>query len=152
VTQQAAKTQRRQANLDDLLPSFRALVDTLLERMRSFGHAPVVHETYRTPERAALLSRKGSGSKNSLHCYGAAVDIICDRHTWFCVTSGCRFFDDLGIQAEALGLHWGGRFVSRVDKPHVQAIAVKDQDAFRRLTPEQRDAFVRTRLRGPVKA
>lgn len=141
----------RSVSLDPLLPSFRERITTLLERLEGMDHKPVAFETLRSPERAAQLAKDGRGIRDSMHLYGAAADIICDQHGWLCASKSCRFYVDLGTQAEALRLTWGGRF-KRVDMPHVQALRVADQEVFRRLEPEQRDAFVRVRLAGPKRA
>ena len=69
---------RRCDDLALLLPSFRQRVGIVLERLRARGLDPLVFETFRTAERAEQLMARGS-SKNgalSMHCYGAAVDII----------------------------------------------------------------------------
>lgn len=129
-----------------LLPAFRERVELLLQRMEGLSYHPIPRDTLRTPEQAAKNAAKGTGIKDSMHCYGVAADIICDDHGWMCESRGCRFFQDLGTQAEALGLTWGGRWPRR-DMPHVQGVKLADQNALRRLKPEERDAFVRSRLR-----
>src|SRR3990167_7697681 len=70
------------ADMERLLPSFRAQVDGLLADMRSAGHEPRVFETWRSPERVAFLVAKGTGSASSMHPYGIAVDIICAVKLW----------------------------------------------------------------------
>jgi hypothetical protein len=140
----------KEDDIELLLPSFRPYVRVLRAVMVRLGYRPCVRETYRTPAQAAANAVKGTGSAKSIHCYGAAADFVCQDHHWDCAKHGCRFFHELGIQAELLGLTWGGRWTRGgrgPDMPHVQAIAVKDQARFRALRPEQRDAFVRARLR-----
>lgn len=118
-----------------LQPTFRAKVEALLARMQADGHDPLVWETYRTPARAKLLSDRGTGVKPradgsipiGMHQLGLAVDIVSASKRW---TPPKAFWDALGKHAEALGLTWGGRW-KRVDKPHCQAVPVKEQEAKR---------------------
>lgn len=126
-----------------LLPSFAAKLNILFARMRAAGWDPILNEGYRTPARAAELAKQGVGVADSMHSYGAAVDIISASRGW----SNLAFFALLGQEAEALGLTWGGRF-SKVDRPHVQAIPVAQQAAFRKLAqyPGALDRFVSQQL------
>lgn len=140
-----ARKRFRAAPLDGLLPTFRARVETLLEQLRDAGHEPVVFETLRTPERAAMLAAKGRGIRDSMHLYGAACDVVCAVHGWDCAKHRCDFFERLGKLGEALGLVWGGRW-RRVDKPHLQAVQVADQARFSRLEATAREAFIAARL------
>lgn len=125
-----------------LLPSFAERIQDLFNAMRSLGYDPVLHEGLRTAERAALLNERGTGTADSLHIYGAAVDITSKKDGY----DNNDFFTALGAQAVALGLTWGGTFSNRVDKPHVQAIAGRDQTIVRRLAAVEREAFVRQKL------
>jgi hypothetical protein len=138
-------TRHKADDVNLLLPSFRERVVLLLERLAARGYSPVPRDTLRTRAEAARNDEEGRGIKDSMHLYGAAADIICDAHAWSCAQRGCGFYDELGILAEAMGLTWGGRWKRR-DMPHVQGVKVGDQPAFRRLKPEQRDAFVAARL------
>jgi hypothetical protein len=124
-------------SLDLLLPSFRVKVDILLQRMKDAGYDPIPFDTFRTAAESAKNARNGKGVVNSMHEYGAAVDIICGKTGW----SNPKFFKELGKQAELLGLTWGGRF-TRYDGPHVQAIPVKNQNQLRSLPESKRDEFV----------
>ena len=130
-------TKFKSDSLDLLLPSFRKKVDLLLAAMVEAGFDPIPFDTFRTAEEAAANARIGKGIVNSMHEYGAAVDIISGSKGW----NHPKFFIELGKQAEALGLTWGGRF-TRVDKPHVQAIPYKHQNKLRSLPKEQWDTFV----------
>ena len=139
-------------DLQLLLPSFRVLVEDLVARMRERGFDPKVHETYRSPERAKLLVLQGRSRARglSLHCFGAAADIISKSRGY----EWPEFFRALGDEAKSLGLTWGGDWDSDPntpnrfdDRPHVQAIPVRLQDAFRALqTDGERDRYVRARL------
>lgn len=120
-----------------LIPSFAAKVETLFQRMRVLGFEPMLWEGYRSPERAAELAARGVGVATSMHCYGAAVDIVERTKLW---SAPASFWSALGEEAEALGLTWGGRF-TRADKPHVQAVPVREQAALRALTDDERRAL-----------
>ena len=128
-------------SLDLLLPSFRKKVNLLLASMVAAGFDPIPFDTFRTAEEAAANARSGKGIVNSMHEYGAAVDIISGSRGW----NYPAFFEELGRQAEHLGLTWGGRF-TRVDKPHVQAIPYKNQNKLRSLPEAERNTFVATIL------
>ncbi len=134
-------------DLHKLDPVFRARVLLLLERLEALGHDPVVHEAFRSFERAAYLADHGKGVARSMHCYGLAVDIISDREHW---SPPPAFWTDLRDQCEALGMTAGARFKTKArpegDSDHVQAVHVSDQDEVRAGTPEQIAAIVRRRL------
>lgn len=134
-----------------LLPSFAGRLELLFRRLRARRDPvtgqffdPVLHEGFRTFERAKMLSEKpGSpGIPNSLHCYGAAADIISARDKW----NNPRFFAALGEEAKRLRLTWGGDWADR-DYPHVQAVPVPAQDGLRRLADAKaRDSYARRHL------
>ena len=134
----------RPDDLGLLLPSFQPVANRILFEMRELGYDPCPFDTLRTPAEAAKNFARGVGSKNSMHLYGAAMDVICNRHGWGCSASGCRFFADYGLVVEALGMVWGGRW-ARHDLVHVQCVAFADQARFRALRPEFRDSFVAPR-------
>ena len=124
-----------------LLPGFAKRVEQLFRAMRARGYSPMLWEGYRTPERAQELANKGSGIVDSLHIYGAAVDIV-DESTAPNYWNGAPgFWTALGEEAERLGLTWGGRF-SRRDVVHVQAVPVSQQVALRAATTSERVAMV----------
>ena len=133
-----------------LLPSFRPYVERLLAALEALGYPAVPRDTLRTPKEAEANASKGVGVKDSMHCYGAAVDVICATHGWSCHEHGCRFFEVLGEEAERIGLVWGGRWTrggKGPDLPHVQAVAVKDQSRLRACkSAAERDAFIAKRV------
>lgn len=144
-------THYRSDDIEQLLPAWREKVRELMLRMGELGHRPVLFDGLRTPEEAIKNAAKGTGIIDSIHCYGAAADLICDRHGWSCHQAGCHFYDVLGREAEALDMVWGGRF-SRADLPHVQGIAVAQQAEMRSLgmepiTAHARDALVQKYFR-----
>lgn len=120
----------------ELLPGFADKVEALFRRLRDRGLQPLLWEAYRTPERADELAKRGTGAsgKRSMHCLGAAVDIVHATQHWNAPQS---FWEAIGEEAAALGLTWGGRW-SRPDKPHVQAVPVLEQAAFRKMSERER--------------
>lgn len=137
---------KRVSDPAELLPPFRRAVEVLLERMRASGHKPVLHETYRSPERAAQLAKEGRGQANSLHTWRIAADLICERHEWSCGKHKCDFYQRLGVEAERLGMTWGGRWERR-DLVHVQAIPVAVQQRARRAPVPELEELVGEYLR-----
>jgi hypothetical protein len=133
---------KRVSGLDELLPPFRHVLVTLLERLHAAGHKPRVHETYRSPERSKALVAQGVSRVNglSMHCYRIAADVICGQHGWECEAKGCAYYTRLGYEAQRLGLTWGGNWdgdtVTREqrehDLPHVQAVPMAVQARARR--------------------
>ena len=124
-----------------LMPAFAARVERLFEAIRDDGFDPYLWEAYRTPERALQMQKKGTGIRKSMHCLGAAVDIVEADLTPWAVPRG--FWDSISDNAEDLGmfvLH--NRKGRRKDRPHVQAIAVRDQRKFRAMTEAERREFV----------
>jgi peptidoglycan L-alanyl-D-glutamate endopeptidase CwlK len=117
-----------------LLPGFADRVELLFGALGARGLWPLLWEGYRSPERALELSKRGTGIALSMHCLGAAVDVVHHTKLWSPPKS---FWDALGEEAERLGLIWGGRF-SHPDKPHVQAIPWQEEDAFRAMSYDQR--------------
>lgn len=117
-----------------LVPAFRTRLQSALQALHGQGYRPVVHETWRSPERARALVASGKSSARgglSMHCYGVAADVICGDHQWDCARHHCRFFETLGACAEDAGLTWGGRWTLLHDLPHVQGVPLSRQDAVR---------------------
>lgn len=133
-------------DMDLLLPSFRYAVEEVLDIMRRAGHDPFVFETWRSPERVALLVQRGTGSANSMHSHGVAADIISISRRW---KASAAFWRDLQAAAEVKGLTSGATFRSRRDLPHVQAISVKQQTSFLAIPPSARESWLHARI-GPV--
>lgn len=134
-------------DLAGLLPSVRELMNGIILELERDGFDPGCKGSTRTQAQADANAARGAGIKDSMHKYGCALDFHCRAHGFECAKHGCRFFERLGEVAEKHGATWGGRWKRGgrgPDRPHVQAIPVRFQGAFRRLTtPEQRDAFVR---------
>jgi peptidoglycan L-alanyl-D-glutamate endopeptidase CwlK len=123
-----------------LLPPFARKLNILFNAMRARGFQPMLWEGRRSGQRAAELSTRGTGILLSMHTLGAAVDIVdgSSANPW---KAKPGFWKALGEEAAKLGLTWGGDWQKR-DFPHVQALAVRDQPAFRRMTPADRVSFV----------
>lgn len=139
-------TRYRSDDLTLLLPSFERKARLVLSGMDARGFEPVPFDTVRTAAEAAKFFARGVGSKDSMHLYGVACDVICDLHGWSCSAHGCKFFSVLGEVVEGLGLVWGGRW-KRHDLPHFQGVSVADQPILRAIKdPAERDAFVAARL------
>lgn len=136
----------RADDINLLLPAFIPKVRQVLAALVTQNHDPVPFDTLRTPAEAAKLFARGTGSKNSMHLYGIACDVICNKHGWNCGKFGCRFYQDLGASVRAAGLEWGGTWKTRVDLPHFQGCSVADQPTVRRLPWDERNAFVAARM------
>lgn len=121
-------------SLDALQWLFRVRLEAVLADLAEQGYRPRVWETLRTKLRGAWLMLKGRSRNGdrSMHIYGVAADIICRDHMWDCHKHGCGFYAALGKTVRKHGLYWGGDWRTMVDKPHVQAIAVRDQNRIRR--------------------
>ncbi len=141
----------RADDVELLLPSFRPVAKELLRRMSAWGFKPIPFDTARTPAEAARNAAKGTGSARSVHLYGAAMDVICDEHGWMCASRGCDFYENLGREAEGLGLVWGGRWPKR-DMPPTQCIPISAQNKMRSLgmgadSLDARDALAAKHIR-----
>lgn len=127
-----------------LLPGFARKLENVFQRMRARGYQPLLWEGYRTQARASQLATAGTGVDNSLHILGAAADIVdgsAAPNYWKGGDALTSFWVALGEEAERAGLTWGGRFSKR-DAPHVQAVSVKEQNAFRAMTSAERERYV----------
>jgi hypothetical protein len=118
-------------DITQLVPSFRVLVEQLLELMKADGFDPIVRDAYRTHAEAQANLDAGVGIADSMHCYRVAADIIDAERGW----AHPEFFEALHKHALALGLTRVRRRQAngkRVwDQPHVQAIPVSLQAAVR---------------------
>jgi hypothetical protein len=122
----------------NLLPGFADKLEILFQRMRARGFKPYLWEGRRSAARAGKLAAGGTGIKLSMHILGAAADILDENKLW---SASPAFWSALGEESRRLGLTWGGNW-RRADKPHVQAVAVSQQTAFRSMSPAERSQFV----------
>ncbi len=137
---------KRDINRDPnkLIPAFASKLEMLFTIVREEGYDPYFWEGLRSKERAARLARKGTGIKMSMHCYGAAGDIVEADLTPWDVPRG--FWDCISDTAESLKLVVLYRKGRRRDRPHVQALPVSAQGKFRRMTDKQRVEYIGNRL------
>lgn len=119
-------------SIDGLLPAFRTEVQAVLDEVTADGYEPVLFDALRTKAEAVRNATKGTGIKDSIHCYGAAADVICGKHGWSCAQHGCGFYGALAARVRARKLVCGADF-SKVDQPHFQGISIKQQAAMRAL-------------------
>lgn len=124
-------------DLNELLPAFRLQVQALLRDMVLMGHDPIVWETWRSPERVAMLVQRGTGSRQSMHPLRIAVDIIERNAKW---NAPRKFWMDLVDLAEVRGLT-SGAHLARHDLPHVQAVPFNRQVMFMATAAAERDSF-----------
>lgn len=105
-------------DLDELIPAFRERVIAVVVELEGQGFDPLVWETYRSPERVAVLVKRGVGSRRSFHMYRLAADIVSRSKQW---SPEPAFWRALEAAAEHHGLtHGAGK--TRVDLPHIQAL------------------------------
>lgn len=129
----------------NLLPGFAMRVEQVFRGVRRDGFDPLLWEGFRTHERAAQLAKRGTGIRMSMHCLGAAVDIVDGDDTHWDAPKA--FWLSIQRHAEGCGLHVlyrrnkAGKRV-RFDMPHVQAIPVREQAAFRKMSVAEREARV----------
>lgn len=124
-------TRYKADDITQLVPSFRKVVEELLERMKAAGFDPIVRDGYRTPAEALANEARGVGIADSMHCYRVAADIIDAQRGW----DHPEFFAALHELALELGLtrvrRKQGNGKKVWDQPHVQAIPVSLQAAVR---------------------
>jgi len=117
----------REINL--LHPELQDIVEKLQDRCKAANLPVLITDTLRTEAEQNKLYAQGRTAPgaivtsvkypNSMHCWGVAFD--------FCRNVRGREYDDsdgfykrVGEIGESLGLEWGGRWTSPVDKPHFQ--------------------------------
>lgn len=125
---------RNQAALNSLHESVRVLAQRLIEQAKRQGILVIITEGYRSPERQDQLYTQGRGDDagkgkivtglkggQSWHQYGLAFDIaIAGQNGSPVWPPADDVWNTLGSIGEGLGLTWGGRFSSPVDKPHFE--------------------------------
>lgn len=96
---------------------FAKLLPELIEQAFALGYDVVLGEVYRTPEQAALNAERGTGIRDSLHCYRLAIDLLLFRSGVWLQTSSD--YEPLGAWWEQRHVlaRWGGRF-QRPDGGH----------------------------------
>lgn len=126
TAEDARKLVRR--DLNELAPRMREAVTNAIDDCARAGHDVEVYEALRTDELARMYFQLGaSRAPNALstwHYYALAVDVIHPEHGWDWWDgggdAGKEWRDVVVAKFKGHGLHWGGDWVSFVDKPHFQ--------------------------------
>lgn len=116
-------------SIDDLTPEIKQKAIQLKDLAKKNGIDIIFTSTYRDNEAQAELYKQGrttgnkivtnSNAGDSYHNYRIAFDIvpmINKKPIW----NDDDLWKKLGSLGESIGLTWGGRFNSIVDKPHFQ--------------------------------
>lgn len=112
-----------------LHPDLKPLALKLVSQCKANGIDIIITQTLRTKtEQDGLYAQGRTAPGNivtnakypwSLHCWGVAFDfvpVVAGKAVW----NDMSLFDRVGRIGEALGLEWGGRWTSIVDRPHFQ--------------------------------
>lgn len=107
-------------NYNSLNPKFKIKVLEVLIQLEQRGYYPLIRNGLRTKSQAYRNHKAGVGSKNSLHCYGLAADIVLkDYRTPDLYNKAPKeFWIDLANIAKSLGLRAGFEFTKQ-DRPHI---------------------------------
>ncbi len=132
----------KEDKIELLLPHMQTRVQALIDAMKALDYEPILFDGLRTPEEAVANAKKGTGVVESMHLFGLASDLICDKHGWSCRAQKCKFYQNLKREATKLGFVCGADFGS-VDEPHVQACFIADQAAIRALGTGDKRAAAR---------
>lgn len=132
-----------------LHPKLQRMQAELLTEAEAAGLPLVVTEGYRSPERQAKLYAQGRTAPGpvvtrappgfSMHEYGLAFDVAVlkdGKATW---PNDLDLWEKIGQLGESVGLEWGGRFKTIVDRPHFQftgGLRIEDLRAGKRLPNE----------------
>ena len=116
--------------LDDLAPVFKGLAMQFLARTVEAGIPVLIVNTRRTAaEQAVHVANGTSQVKHSKHEDGLAIDVVPyaifrqygdDKLQW---SGADPTWATLGALGEAVGLRWGGRWVSLPDLGHFEYVA-----------------------------
>lgn len=109
------------------------MAEALLAAAKAAGFDLVVVDTLRTAEEQAEYLRTGASKrKDSLHLHGLAIDVaprpLMKLKNW--APEHPEWFR-LGELGEGLGLRWGGRWKSPVDRPHFECPLVMEKRILR---------------------
>lgn len=125
-----------------LHPELKTKAEKLIELAKGKGINIIISQTWRTKEEQDALYAQGRTAPgnivtnvkypNSLHCWGLAFDIaviIGGKANW-----DPRHYDIVGPLGESLGLEWGGRWKSLVDRPHFQLPGLEVTELIRKYS------------------
>lgn len=126
--------------LEDLRPEVAALAKKFVAEAKKEGIDLLVTCTYRDAEAQDALYAQGRSTKGKIvtnargwqswHQYRVAFDvvpIVAGKPVW----SDKRLWDRVGALGESVGLEWGGRWKTLVDRPHFQFTGGKTRKQLR---------------------
>lgn len=130
-----------------LHPALKPLALALVAKCKAQGIDILITETWRTKAEQDGLYAKGRTAPGSivtnakypwsLHCWGVAFDFVplkAGKPDYGTIST----FERVGAIGESLGLEWGGRWQSFVDRPHFQLRGYKWQNLQSKYgTPER---------------
>lgn len=109
-----------------LHPLVKMLADQLVLNAKACGYSVKITDCVRDKDEQNNLSASVTNAKYpySYHNWGLAFD-ICQNdaenaYPSYTTAKGKEFWDNVGLIGERLGLTWGGRWTSPVDRPHFQ--------------------------------
>lgn len=112
-----------------LHPELNEKLDELIEKCEKAGLIIKITDCVRTKAEQDALYAQGRTKAgaivtnvkypNSMHNWGIAAD-FCRNDGKGAYNDSDGFFTKVGVIAENIGLEWGGRWTSFVDKPHLQ--------------------------------
>lgn len=116
------------ADIKLLHPDLQPKAVKLIELAKGSGITIVISQTLRSEEYQNDLYEEGRTKPGnivtnlrypySLHCWGVAFDvavIIDGKANW-----EAKYYNVVGLLGESLGLEWGGRWKTFIDRPHFQ--------------------------------
>jgi hypothetical protein len=142
-------------DINALHPIAKNVLLKLIDNMTARGEILRVWETHRTDERADYVLSTGAShtGRKSTHCLRIAFDCVDKNKLW----SNPAFFKAYHEEGKKLGLHQvhfikrdkqgkkvyqNGVAVRILDTPHLQLIAVNEQDKYRAMSEDERTAFL----------
>ena len=130
-----------------LHPKLQQIVPLLIRDCKIHGIDIIITQTLRSKAEQDALYAKGRTAPGaivtkakypwSLHCWGVALDFV-PLVNGKADYSNIGLFERVGKIGESLGLEWGGRWTSFVDRPHFQLRGYRWQDLQTKYgTPEK---------------
>ncbi len=120
-------------NINDLLPAVASRCHAFIGACNLTGVDVIITTTYRDFESQDALYAQGRTSPgkkvtnakggDSIHNYGRAFDFVPTRNgkpVWGYKGVDSELWLKCGIIAESVGLEWGGRWKTLIDRPHCQ--------------------------------
>lgn len=129
-----------------LHPDLQSKVRKLIDLAETKGIDIIISQTWRTKSEQNALYAQGRTAPGkivttlqypySLHCWGVAFDIavvIGGKANW-----DEKYYNIVGPLGESLGLEWGGRWKSLVDRTHFQLPGFEVTDLIRKYSTPDR--------------